>query len=149
MLGLAYAQAHPRSVSELVLFSIVEGTQREVDWATRRAGRFYPEEWQRFQAGVPRVRASGDLRPPTTGCCSIPTQPFTSRRRRTGATGMTDKCVARPAALPALRGPGVQVVLGATGHPLLEPRPFHGGWGLARMRAVCVGSRGILIRGHS
>lgn len=61
VLGLAYAQAHPRSVSELVLFSIVEGTQREVDWATRGAGRFYPEEWQRFQAGVPQSERDGDL----------------------------------------------------------------------------------------
>lgn len=34
VLGLAYAQAHPASVSELVLFSVVAGTQREVDWAT-------------------------------------------------------------------------------------------------------------------
>lgn len=61
VLGLAYAQAHPRSVSELVLFSIVGGTQREVDWATRGAGRFYPDEWKRFQAAVPESERDGDL----------------------------------------------------------------------------------------
>lgn len=61
VLGLAYAQTHPKSVSELVLFSIVGGTQREVDWATRGAGRFYPEEWKRFQAGVPETERDGDL----------------------------------------------------------------------------------------
>jgi proline iminopeptidase len=61
VLGLAYAQTHPRSVSELVLFSVVGGTCREVEWATRGAGRFYPDEWSRFQAGVPESERGGDL----------------------------------------------------------------------------------------
>jgi proline iminopeptidase len=61
VLGLAYAQTHPRSVSELVLFSVVGGTQREVDWVTRGMGRFFPEEWRRFQAGVPDSEREGDL----------------------------------------------------------------------------------------
>jgi len=61
VLGLAYAQTHPRSVSELVLFSVVGGTQREVDWATRGMGRFFPEEWRRFQGGVPEGDRDGDL----------------------------------------------------------------------------------------
>lgn len=61
VLGLAYAQAHPRSVSELVLFSVVGGTRREVEWATRGMGQFYPEEWRRFQAGVPAHDRDGDL----------------------------------------------------------------------------------------
>ena len=61
VLGLAYAQTHPRSVSELVLFSVVGGTQHEVDWATRGMGRFFPEEWRRFRAGVPDGERNGDL----------------------------------------------------------------------------------------
>jgi proline iminopeptidase len=61
ILGLTYAQTHPRSVSELVLFSVVAGTQREVDWATRGMGRFFPTEWKRFQAGVPDSERDGDL----------------------------------------------------------------------------------------
>jgi proline iminopeptidase len=61
VLGLAYAQAHPGSVSELVLFSVVGGSQREVEWATRGMGRFFPEEWRRFQAGVPDAERGGDL----------------------------------------------------------------------------------------
>ncbi|HUA43949.1 MAG TPA: prolyl aminopeptidase [Solirubrobacteraceae bacterium] len=61
VLGLAYAQAHPGSVSELVLFSVVGGTQREVDWATRGMGRFFPEEWRRFRAGVPDAEPDADL----------------------------------------------------------------------------------------
>lgn len=61
VLGLAYAQTHPRSVSELVLFSVAGGTGREVDWATRGMGRFFPEAWMRFQAGVPSSERDGDL----------------------------------------------------------------------------------------
>jgi proline iminopeptidase len=61
VLGLAYAQTHPRAVSELVLFSVGGGTQREVEWATRGMGRFYPEEWRRFQSGVPASDRDGDL----------------------------------------------------------------------------------------
>jgi proline iminopeptidase len=61
VLGLAYAQAHPGSVSELVLFSVAGGTRREVAWATRGIGRFFPEEWQRFRAGVPENQRDDDL----------------------------------------------------------------------------------------
>jgi proline iminopeptidase len=61
VLGLAYAQAHPSSVSELVLFSVVGGSASEVEWATRGMGRFFPEEWQRFRAGVPEPERDGDL----------------------------------------------------------------------------------------
>jgi proline iminopeptidase len=61
VLALAYAQEHPASVSELVLFSVAGGTQREVDWATRGMGRIFPEEWGRFRAGVPAGERDGDL----------------------------------------------------------------------------------------
>ena len=69
VLSLAYAQAHPGSVSELVLFSVVGGTNREVEWATRGMGRFFPEEWRRFQAGVPETDREGDSARPITGYC--------------------------------------------------------------------------------
>jgi proline iminopeptidase len=61
VLGLAYAEMHPGSVSELVLFSVCGGTQREVDWATRGMGHFFPKEWERFQAAVPDSERDGDL----------------------------------------------------------------------------------------
>jgi proline iminopeptidase len=48
-LGLAYAQAHPASVSEMVLFSVVTTTRREVEWVTRAMGRVFPAQWARFQ----------------------------------------------------------------------------------------------------
>lgn len=58
-LGLAYAQAHPRRVSAMVLTSVVTTTRGEVDWITRTMGRIFPEEWERFHAGS--GAADGDL----------------------------------------------------------------------------------------
>ena len=60
-LGLAYAQAHPDHVSEIVLFSVVTTTRREVEWITRDVGRLVPEEWERFRDGVPVEDRDGNL----------------------------------------------------------------------------------------
>jgi proline iminopeptidase len=47
-LGLAYAQAHPGSVTELLLGSVVTTTRAEVEWVTRTMGRIFPERWEDF-----------------------------------------------------------------------------------------------------
>lgn len=60
-LGLAYAEQHPGSVSEIVLFSVTNTTRREVDWVTREMGRIFPEEWARFRNGVPESERDGNL----------------------------------------------------------------------------------------
>ncbi|MEV8638227.1 prolyl aminopeptidase [Streptosporangium sp. NPDC051023] len=60
-LGLAYAQRHPERVSEIVLFSVVTTTRREVEWVTRDMGRVFPAEWARFRDGVPEAARDGDL----------------------------------------------------------------------------------------
>lgn len=60
-LALAYAQAHPDRVSELVLFSVTTTTNDEVDWVTRQMGRVFPEQWERLMALVPAVRDAGDI----------------------------------------------------------------------------------------
>jgi proline iminopeptidase len=60
-LGLAYAQAHPDRVSEIVLFSVVTTTKREVEWVTREMGRLFPVEWARFREGVPDTERDGSL----------------------------------------------------------------------------------------
>jgi proline iminopeptidase len=52
-LGLAYAQAHPRRVSALVLALVTTTSRREVEWITRDVGRLFPREWDRFAAAVP------------------------------------------------------------------------------------------------
>jgi proline iminopeptidase len=60
-LGLAYAEAHPERVSEIVLFSIVTTTRREVEWVTRDIGRLFPAQWARFRDGVPAADRDGSL----------------------------------------------------------------------------------------
>ena len=60
-LGLAYAQAHPGRVSEIVLFSVVTTTRREVEWITRDIGRLFPGQWEQFRAGVPAEDRGGNL----------------------------------------------------------------------------------------
>jgi|SRR5579864_2552536 len=60
-LALAYAERSPERVSEMVLFSVVTTSHREVRWVTRDVGRYFPEEWARFQDGVPAAERDGDL----------------------------------------------------------------------------------------
>jgi proline iminopeptidase len=52
-LAFAYAQRHPRRVSEIVLSAITTTRRSEVDWLYRGVGRFFPAEWERFRDGVP------------------------------------------------------------------------------------------------
>ena len=60
-LALAYAEKNPERVSQLILFSVVTTTRREVEWVTRHAGRFFPEAWARFRDGVPAAKSLGNL----------------------------------------------------------------------------------------
>lgn len=48
-LALAYAEAHPDKVSELVLVAVTTTSRDEVDWVTEGVGRLFPEAWQRFE----------------------------------------------------------------------------------------------------
>lgn len=52
-LGLAYAEAHPRHVSGMVLALVGTTSRREVEWLTHGVGRIFPAEWDRFAAAVP------------------------------------------------------------------------------------------------
>jgi proline iminopeptidase len=60
-LGLAYAQAVPERVGEMVLVSLANSTRRDVEWITREMGRVFPEEWERFRDVVPAAERDGDL----------------------------------------------------------------------------------------
>jgi len=60
-LGLAYAQAHPDRVTELVLFAVGTTSRAEVEWMTRGVGRLLPEAWARFRDGVPEPERDGSL----------------------------------------------------------------------------------------
>lgn len=60
-LGLAYAQAHPGSVTELLLAAVTSTTAREVEWVTRAMGRIFPEAWADFVAALPPEDRDGNL----------------------------------------------------------------------------------------
>lgn len=62
-LALAYAEAHPDRVTELILFGVTTGRHAEFDWLFRGGlgGRFFPAEWQRLVDGLPPEDREGDL----------------------------------------------------------------------------------------
>ena len=60
-LGLAYAEAHPDRVTEMILVNVVTSTHRETEWVTRAMGRVFPEQWARFIAQVPEVEDEGNI----------------------------------------------------------------------------------------
>ncbi len=48
-LALAYAERHPKRVSEIVLAAVTTTRRSEIDWLYRGVGRFFPEQWARFR----------------------------------------------------------------------------------------------------
>lgn len=61
-LALAYAVAHPRRVTEIILFGVTTGRHSEFDWTFRGGlGRFFPEQWDRLVAALPPAERQGDI----------------------------------------------------------------------------------------
>ncbi|MFD3707154.1 prolyl aminopeptidase [Nocardia sp. NPDC058658] len=61
-LGLAYAQAHPERVTELVLRGIFLLRRKEIDWYYNgAAGNVYPAEWAKFLAQIPADERDEDF----------------------------------------------------------------------------------------
>ena len=60
-LGLAYAEQHPERVSEMVLGAVTMTRPADIHWLYHETGRYFPEEWSRFRAGVPAAERDGDL----------------------------------------------------------------------------------------
>ena len=60
-LGLAYAERHPERVSEMVLASVTMTRPDDIHWLYHEVGRYFPEQWARFRAGVPVAERDGDL----------------------------------------------------------------------------------------
>ena len=58
---LAYAERNPQRVSEAVVLGVTMSRRSEIDWLYRGVARFFPEEWERFRAGVPAAERDGDL----------------------------------------------------------------------------------------
>ncbi|MEM9173174.1 MAG: prolyl aminopeptidase [Pseudomonadota bacterium] len=60
-LSLAYAQAHPQRVTELVLRGIFMLRKQEIDWFYQEgASHIYPDRWQAYLAPIPEAER-GDL----------------------------------------------------------------------------------------
>ena len=61
-LSLAYAEAHPDRVREMVLWGITTGRRAEADWLFRGGvAPLFPEQWERLRAGVPAADRDGDI----------------------------------------------------------------------------------------
>jgi proline iminopeptidase len=60
-LMLAYAEAHPAQVSEMVINGVTMSRRGEIEWLYRGVRRFLPEQWRRFRDGVPAAERDGDL----------------------------------------------------------------------------------------
>ena len=61
-LSLAYTEAHPDRVSEMVLWGITTGRRVEADWLFRGGvAPLFPEQWERLRAGVPAFDRDGDI----------------------------------------------------------------------------------------
>jgi proline iminopeptidase len=58
---LAYAETHPERVTEIVISAVTTTRRSEIDWLYRGAGRFFPEQWERFLAGAPGTPRDGDV----------------------------------------------------------------------------------------
>lgn len=51
-LALAYAQAHPDRITEVVVTAVTTGRREEIDWITEGVGAVFPEAWERFAAAA-------------------------------------------------------------------------------------------------
>ena len=61
-LALAYAEAHPEQVTEMILSGVTTGRHGEFDWTFRGGlARFFPEQWERLRAGLPATGRAGDI----------------------------------------------------------------------------------------
>ena len=60
-LGLAYAERHPERVRALVFASVTMTRRADVHWLYHETGRYFPEAWEAFRAGVPEDERDGDL----------------------------------------------------------------------------------------
>lgn len=60
-LALAYAQTHPARVKAMILVSVTMTRRSDVHWLYHETGRYLPEQWHAFRAGVPENERDGDL----------------------------------------------------------------------------------------
>ncbi|MGC4190546.1 MAG: prolyl aminopeptidase [Thermomicrobiales bacterium] len=61
VLGLTYAERHPKRVMAMVIFAVATGRRAETDLLTRGLGAFFPDSWERYRSLVPPEERDGDL----------------------------------------------------------------------------------------
>ena len=60
-LALAYAEAHPDRVTEMIIPAVTMTRPEETHWLYHGVGRLFPEAWDRFRNHVPEAERDGDL----------------------------------------------------------------------------------------
>jgi proline iminopeptidase len=61
-LSLAYAEAHPQRVTEIILFGVTTGRHQEFDWVFRGGvALFFPEQFQQLLDALPVAERDGDV----------------------------------------------------------------------------------------
>ncbi len=61
-LALAYAESHPRHVTEIVLFGVTTGRHAEMEWLFRGGvSIFFPAQWERLRLALPEAEREGDI----------------------------------------------------------------------------------------
>ena len=61
-LALAYAEAFPERVSEMILTGVTTGRRSEADWLFRGVvSPLFPQQWERLRDAVPAGRRTGDV----------------------------------------------------------------------------------------
>ncbi len=79
-LALAYAEAHPDRVTEMILFGVTTGRHEEFDWAFRGGlAVLFPAEWEALCAALPAAERGGDI---VEAYCRLLNDPDAAVRRR-------------------------------------------------------------------
>jgi proline iminopeptidase len=60
-LALVYTERDPSCVTEIILVGVTMTRRAEIDWLYRDIAPLFPEQWERFCAGVPASERGGDL----------------------------------------------------------------------------------------
>lgn len=60
-LALAYAERYTDRVTEIVLWGVTMTRPSEIDWLYHGVAPLFPEQWDRFRAGVPVSERDGNL----------------------------------------------------------------------------------------
>ncbi len=61
-LALAYAEAYPEHVTEMILYGVTTGRHKEFDWLFRGGvAVLFPEQWERLRASAPEANSDRDV----------------------------------------------------------------------------------------